>query len=81
MVQLTRLKHSLLDSIHKEKDFIQNLEMLVGLSGEPKHPTLVDNSNNKPEGVTVIVVACALYRQPFPKFDILVAPCHCTYHP
>ena len=81
VVQLMRLKQSLLDNINENKDFVQNLKVLVGLSDESQHPTLVDNNNNKPEGVTVSVVACALCKQPLPKPDVFVAPCHCTYHP
>ena len=34
VLRLTRLKQYLLDSINEDKEFIQNLEMIVGLSDE-----------------------------------------------
>ena len=40
VLQLTRLKQSLLDIINKDKEFIQNLEMVVELSDETQHPRL-----------------------------------------
>ena len=74
------LKQSLLDSISKDKEFIQNLEMIVGLPDEPQHPCLPDNTVGEPE-VTLTILACALCKRPFPKLYVLVAPCRCAYHP
>ena len=54
--------------------------MIVGLSGETQHPCSPDNIVCEP-GVTLTVLACALCKWPFPKFDVLVAPCRCAYHP
>ena len=76
-----RLKQSLLDSINEDKEFIQNLEMIVGLSDETQHPRLPNNIVGEPEEVTLTILAYALCKRPFSKLDVFVAPCHCTYHP
>ena len=80
VLQPMRLKQSLLDSINEDKEFIQNLEMVVRLSDKTQHPRLPDNIVGEPE-VTLIILAYALYKRPFPKLDVLVAPCRCAYHP
>ena len=80
VLRLTRLKQSLLDSINEDKEFIQNLEMVVGLSDKIQHSRLPNNIVGEPE-VTLIILACVLCKRPFPKLDVLVAPCGCAYHP
>ena len=80
VLRLSRLKQSLLDNISEDKEFIQNLEMIVGLSDETQLPCLPDNTVGEPE-ITLTILACALCKRPFPKLDVLVAPCCCAYHP
>ena len=80
VLRLSTLKQSLLDSISEDKEFIQNLEMIVGLPDEPQHPCLPDNTVGEPE-ITLTILACALCKHQFPKLDVLVAPCRCAYHP
>ena len=81
VVRLMRLKQTLLDSINKDKEFVNNLEIVVGLSNGTQHPCLGETSVGEVEEVTVTIQTCALCKQPFPKFDILLAPCSCAYHP
>ena len=81
VLRLMRLKQSLLDSINEDKEFIQNLEMVVRLSDETQHPRLLDNIVGEPKEVTLTILACALCKRSFPKLDVFVAPCRCAYHP
>ena len=75
------LKQSLLHNIKEDQEFIQSLEVALSLSHEIENPSVIDNSVDEPKGVTVTIVACELCKRPFAILDVLVAPCHCTYHP